>query len=225
MKSDQSDVKAKISSSDFDERAEYEETIDSGSGFGDEKFEESVGFTSMRIDPKSIELEKQDSGSDKEAEPVFKKMTPKRSHSRSESMSITKLSDLQLDLDVSKTKPVTELQIIVTEAEEVDRSDKDELSDKISSESSREIEMSDRKSSEGISDRISSEDAVTEKKTSSEEDATREPELVLEHEKEIVTAIIETVRETEQVEIRPQVVKDEVVDKGNKHITAILLIK
>nr|XP_049705446.1 ankyrin-2 isoform X4 [Helicoverpa armigera] len=212
LKSDQSDVKAKVSSSDFDERAEYEETIDSGSGFGDEKFEESVGFTSMRIDPKVVDLEKQDSGSDKadESEPVFKKMTPKRSHSRSESISITKLSDLQLDLE-PKTKH--EFQMIVTEAEEVDRSDKDELSDKISSESSREVEISDRKSSEGISDRISSEDAVTEKKTSSEEDATREREPVFEHGKEVVTAIIETVREPETVEMRTQVVKDDVADK------------
>ncbi|KAJ8707390.1 hypothetical protein PYW08_010642 [Mythimna loreyi] len=209
LKSDQSDVKAKVSSSDFDERAEYEETIDSGSGFGDEKFEESVGFTSMRIDPKSIELEKQDSGSDKEAEPVFKKMTPKRSHSRSESISITKISDLQLDLDLPKAKPVTEFQMIVTEAEEVDRSDKDELSDKISSESSREIEMSDRKSSEGISDRISSEDAVTEKKTSSEEDATKDREPVLDIGKEVVVAIIETVKETEPVEMKTQAVKDD----------------
>ncbi|XP_022837050.1 ankyrin-2-like isoform X1 [Spodoptera litura] len=212
LKSDQSDVKAKVSSSDFDERAEYEETIDSGSGFGDEKFEESVGFTSIRIDPKAVELEKQDSGSDKaeDAEPIFKKMTPKRSHSRTESISISKLSDLQIDLDLPKTKQ--EFQMIVTEAEEIDRSDKDELSDKISSESSREIEISDRKSSEGISDKISSEDAVTEKKTSSEEDATRDREPVLEHGKEVVTAIIETVRDFDAVEMRTHA-KDDVADK------------
>ncbi|KAH9634383.1 hypothetical protein HF086_010863 [Spodoptera exigua] len=212
LKSDQSDVKAKVSSSDFDERAEYEETIDSGSGFGDEKFEESVGFTSIRIDPKAVGLEKQDSGSDKaeDAEPIFKKMTPKRSHSRTESISISKLSDLQIDLDLPKTKQ--EFQMIVTEAEEIDRSDKDELSDKISSESSREIEISDRKSSEGISDKISSEDAVTEKKTSSEEDATRDREPVLEHEKEVVTAVIETVKEFDAVEMRAHA-KDDVVDK------------
>lgn len=210
MKSDQSDVKAKVSSSDFDERAEYEETADSGSGFGDEKFEESIGFTSIKIDPKVIE--KQDSGSDKadESEPVFKKMTPKR-HSRTESISITKLSDLQADVDLSL--PKQEFQIVVTEAEEIDRSDKDELSDKISSESSREVEISDRKSSEGISDRISSEDAVTEKKTSSEEEVAKENQL-LEHGKEVVTAIIETVREIEPIDIRTQVVKDDVTDIG-----------
>lgn len=210
-----------MSSSDFDERAEYEETADSGSGFGDEKFEESVGFTSMRIDAK-VELEKQDSGSDKAEEPemVFKKMTPKR-HSRTESISISKLSDLQLDVDASK--PKQEFQMIVTEAEEVDRSDKDELSDKISSESSREIEMSDRKSSEGISDKISSEDAVTEKKTSSEEEAAKEGDQLLEHGKEVVTAVIETVKDIETVEIKSHAVKDEVQDKGSTYFLFIFL--
>ncbi|XP_045486803.1 titin-like isoform X3 [Pieris rapae] len=169
LKSDQSDMKAKVSSSEFDERAEYEETADSGSGFGDEKFEESVGFTSMRIDPKTLDSDKQSSSTseEKEVDVVFKKMTPKR-HSRTESVSISKLSDLMTDTEPIKLKQ--EFQMIVTEAEEIDKSfEKDEVSDKISSESSREIEMSDRKSSEGISDKISSEDAVTDKKSSSED--------------------------------------------------------
>lgn len=190
LKSDQSDVKAKVSSSEFDERAEYEETVDSGSGFGDEKFEESVGFTSVRIDSKTLGSEKQDStDSEKvdEAEPVFKKMTPKR-HSRTESMSITKLSDLE-DLSILKQ----EFQMVVTEAEELEKSEKEDLSDKISSESSREIEISDRKSSEGISDKISSEDAVTEKKTSSEEEVAP---IVHEQVKEEIAAIVSVVKET-----------------------------
>lgn len=114
-------------------------------------------------------------------------MTPKR-HSRTESMSITKLTDLQ-DLDLSI--PKQECQIVVTEAEELEKSEKDDLSDKISSESSREIEMSDRKSSEGISDRISSEDAVTEKKTSSEEEVAP---IVHEQVKEEIAAIVSIVK-------------------------------
>ncbi|KAL0859578.1 hypothetical protein ABMA27_010715 [Loxostege sticticalis] len=209
LKSDQSDVKAKVSSSDFDERAEYEETADSGSGFGDEKFEESVGFTSMRIEPKGPDSEKQDSESDKEPEIVFKKMTPKR-HSRTESVSISKLSDLQLDIEPAKpTKQ--EFQMIVTEAEEVDRSDKDELSDKISSESSREIEISERKSSEGISDKISSEDAVTEKKTSSEEDALKDGEPLLVEDKVPVTAVKELAKEVEKTDVK--VLREDTVEK------------
>ncbi|CAB3233076.1 unnamed protein product [Arctia plantaginis] len=201
LKSDQSDIKAKVSSSDFDERAEYEETADSGSGFGDEKFEESVGFTSMRIEPT---VEKQDSESDKtDAEPIFKKMTPKR-HSRTESVSITKLSDLAIDIELPKIKQ--EFQMIVTEAEEIDRSfDKDEASDKISSESSKEVEISDKKSSEGISDKISSEDAVTEKKTSSEEEQYLDKNITT------VNAIAEKV---ESVDIKPQAVKEDVSEKG-----------
>lgn len=206
LKSDQSDVKAKVSSSDFDERAEYEETADSGSGFGDEKFEESIGFTAIRIDPKVL-AEKQDSDSDKEPELIFKKMLPKR-HSRTESVSITQLSDLN-DVESSKTKQ--EFQIIVTEAKEVDRSDKDEPSDKISSESSREVEISDRKSSEGKSDMISSEDAVTDKKTSSEESAAKEGEKLLElgKEKDIVATVLETVKEIERVNVKSEI-KEEV---------------
>jgi hypothetical protein len=209
LKSDQSDIKAKVSSSDFDERAEYEETVDSGSGFGDEKFEESVGFTSMTIEPKPLDLEKQDSESDKETDVVFKKMTPKR-HSRTESMSITKLSDLRTDIEPPKLKQ--EFQMIVTEAEEIDRSfDKDEVSDKISSESSREIEISERKSSEGISDKISSEDAVTEKKTSSEEDAVKDAEFTLDKEKS-VTIAKETIKEIEKAETK--LIKEETLEKG-----------
>lgn len=205
LKSDQSDVKAKVSSSDFDERAEYEETIDSGSGFGDEKFEESVGFTSIKIDPKVLE-EKQDSESDKEPEAVFKKMGPKR-HSRTESISITKLSDLQADIETSKLKQ--EFQIIVTEAEEAERS---ETSDKISSESSREVEISDMKSS--ISDKISSEDAVTDKKTSSEEEAAKEGEQLFDHDKELVSVVKETVKEFEKVAVKAQILKEDITDKG-----------
>ncbi|CAG9569914.1 unnamed protein product [Danaus chrysippus] len=201
LKSDQSDIKAKISSSDFDERAEYEETVDSGSGFGDEKFEESIGFTTLKIDPKILESTKQDSGDSgspqtEESDIVFKKMTPKR-HSRTESVSITKLSDLSELIPSTKQ----EFHMIVTEAEETDRlSDKDEVSDKISSESSREIEISDRKSSEGISDRISSEDAVTDKKTSSEEEHVVKEEKL---EKSLIegTSIDKIVKETEKVEI------------------------
>lgn len=214
LKSDQSDVKAKVSSSDFDERAEYEETADSGSGFGDEKFEESVGFTSIRIDPKALEIEKQDStDSDKmnEPEPVFKKMTPKR-HSRTESISISKLSDLELD----SSKLKQEFQMIVTEAEEINKSfEKDEASDKISSESSREIEISERKSSDGISDRISSEDAVTEKKTSSEDEPVKVHERILEQEKELILAAVKPVVDI-SAEIKSQVVKEESTDKTSK---------
>nr|XP_037876708.1 ankyrin-2 isoform X5 [Bombyx mori] len=187
LKSDQSDTKVKVSSSEFDERAEFEEAADSGSGFGDEKFEESVGFTSFKIDPKVLEIERQDSESDKESDVVFKKMIPKR-HSRTESISITKLSDIG-DIEI---KPKQEFQIIVTEAEEIDKSfEKGETSDKISSESSREIEISERKSSDGISDKISSEDAVT-KKTSSEEDVVYEAERLQQQKTEVVaTTVIE----------------------------------
>ncbi|XP_013148945.1 PREDICTED: uncharacterized protein LOC106111412 isoform X1 [Papilio polytes] len=209
LKSDQSDFRAKISSSDFDERAEYEETADSGSGFGDEKFEESIGFTAIKIDPKALHRDSKDSDSDKveETEVVFKKV-PKR-HSRTESISISKLSDLQLDIELPK--PKQEFQMIVTEAEEIEKSfEKDEASDKVSSESSREVEISDRKSSEGVSDRISSEDAVTDKKTSSEEEAAKEGQRLLEQEsekeyKESVT--------TETAELRTRVQKEEIVDK------------
>ncbi|KAJ0171089.1 hypothetical protein K1T71_013288 [Dendrolimus kikuchii] len=209
LKSDQSDVKAKISSSEFDERAEYEETIDSGSGFGDEKFEESVGFTSIKIDPKSIE-DKPDSDSDKVDEPVFKKVPPKR-HSRTESISITKFSDLQDGEPIKQ-----EFQIYVTEAEDIDRSfDKDEISDKISSESSREVEISDRKSSEGISDKISSEDAVTEKKTSSEDEPIQG--ILMDKDKEITVAkdmeVKETVEVKEIVEVKTHVDKEDSADK------------
>ncbi|CAH2060663.1 unnamed protein product, partial [Iphiclides podalirius] len=183
LKSDQSDFKAKVSSSDFDERAEYEETADSGSGFGDEKFEESVGFTAIKIDPKALAYDRRDSDSDKveETETIFKKVVPKR-HSRTESISISKLSDLKLDIELSKPSK-QEFQVIVTEAEEIDKSfERDEASEKISSESSREVEISDRKSSEGISDRITSEDAVTDKKTSSEEEVLKEDERLMDQE-------------------------------------------
>lgn len=206
LKSDQSDIKAKISSSEIDERAEYEETADSGSGFGDEKFEESICFTAVKIDTK-VFVEKQDSDSDKEPEVIFKKMMPKR-HSRTESVSITQISDLN-DIETPKSKQ--EFQIIVTEAEEVDRSDKDDPSDKISSESSREVEVSDRKSSEGKSDMISSEDAVTDKKTSSEESAAKEGEQLLElcKERDTIVTVHETVKEIERVDVKSQT-KDEV---------------
>ncbi|XP_063370063.1 ankyrin-2-like isoform X3 [Cydia amplana] len=207
LKSDQSDIKAKISSSDFDERAEFEETIDSGSGFGDEKFEESVaGFTSMRFEPKRTDSDK--SESDKEGEPVFKKMTPKR-HSRTESVSISILSDLEIDKPKQEKQ---EFQVIVTEAEEVDKSfEKDEPSDKISSESSREIEISDRKSSEGVSDKISSEDAVTEKKSSSEEFA--KDDHAISQEKEVITAVKPSTKEIETVQTKTQAFKEEVLEK------------
>ncbi|XP_050356935.1 ankyrin-2-like isoform X3 [Nymphalis io] len=209
LKSDQSDIKAKISSSDFDERAEYEGTAveDSGSGFGDEKFEESIGFTSIKIDSQVVESQKQDTDSTStqpdEAEVIFKKVIPKR-HSRAESISITKLSDLP-DIKIPVTKQ--EFQMIVTEAEEIDKSfEKDEQSDKISSESSREIEISDRKSSEGISDRISSEDAVTDKKNSSEEEQIKE-DLGLEKEKikDVTKNETEISKESDRVDITTKV--------------------
>lgn len=215
LKSDQSDIKAKISSSDFDERAEFEETVDSGSGFGDEKFEESVaGFTSMKFEPKRTDSDKQDSESDKEAEPIFKKMTPKR-HSRTESVSISKLSDLHTDTEIEKLKQDKQgIQVIVTEAEEVVKSfEKDETSDKISSESSREIEISDRKSSEGISDKISSEDAVTEKKSTSEDFSAKQEQAIV-HEKEITSNVKTPIKEVEIVETKAQVVKEDIVEKG-----------
>ncbi|KAL4712545.1 hypothetical protein ACJJTC_007561 [Scirpophaga incertulas] len=210
LKSDQSDVKAKVSSSEFDERAEFEEAVDSGSGFGDEKFEESVGFTSMNIEAKTSDLDKQDSESDKETEIVFKKMTPKR-HSRTESLSISKLSNLQIDIESSK--PKQEFQMFVTEAEEIDRSfDKDEISDKISSESSREVEISERKSSEGISDKISSEDAVTEKKTSSEEDALKDIENLRQENKEVIASVTtENIKDVEKMESKLQ--KEDTTEK------------
>ncbi|XP_045780028.1 ankyrin-2-like isoform X3 [Maniola jurtina] len=208
LKSDQSDIKAKISSSDFDERAEYEGTADSGSGFGDEKFEESIGFTSIKIDPKALESQKQDSDStstqlDELEEPdvVFKKMVPKR-HTRTESVSISKLSDLQDTVTQEPPVAKQEFQMVITEAEDVDKSsDKDEPSDKISSESSREIEMSERKSSDGISDRISSEDAVTDKKTSSEEEPIKD-NLISNQEKpkEITKIITNTIKDIEKVD-------------------------
>ncbi|GBP41693.1 Ankyrin-3 [Eumeta japonica] len=214
LKSDQSDVKAKVSSSDFDERAEYEETIDSGSGFGDEKFEESVGFTSLKLDMATVEVEKADSDkSEDQVEVIFQKMTPKR-HSRTESISILKLDEIQPEIEEQKAKQ--EFQMFVTEAEEIITSfEKDEPSDKISSESSREIEMSDRKSSEGISDKISSEDGVTEKKTSSEEDAVKEEHTPTDREKDIkITAFLEkSVKEIEKTEKRIQILKDEIADK------------
>lgn len=152
-------------------------------------------------------MQKQDSDSDKEPEVIFKKMMPKR-HSRTDSVSITQISDLN-DIETPKTKQ--EFQIIVTEAEEVDRSDKDEPSDKISSESSREVEVSDRKSSEGRSDMISSEDAVTDKKTSSDESAAKEGDKLLElgKERDIVVTIHETTKEIEKVDLKSQI-KDEV---------------
>lgn len=212
LKSDQSDIKAKISSSDFDERAEYEGTADSGSGFGDEKFEESIGFTAIKIDTQVLESQKQDSDSTStqidEAEIIFKKMPPKR-HSRTESVSITKLSDLG-DIKVPAKQ---EFQMFVTEAEDIDRSfDKDEPSDKISSESSREIEISDRKSSEGISDRISSEDAVTDKKTSSEEEPLKEdPVFDKEKEKEPTKSVKEICKEVEGIDTMS---KGDTLDKG-----------
>ncbi|XP_034836859.1 ankyrin-2-like isoform X3 [Maniola hyperantus] len=208
LKSDQSDIKAKISSSDFDERAEYEGTADSGSGFGDEKFEESIGFTSIKIDPKALESQKQDSDSastqlDELEEPdvVFKKMVPKR-HARTESVSISKLSDLQDIVTQELPVAIQEFQMIITEAEDVDKSsDKDEHSDKISSESSREIEVSERKSSDGISDRISSEDAVTDKKTSSEEEPIKD-NLIYDQEKpkEITKIITDTVKDIQKID-------------------------
>ncbi|XP_047516437.1 ankyrin-2-like isoform X6 [Pieris napi] len=209
LKSDQSDMKAKVSSSDFDERAEYEETADSGSGFGDEKFEESVGFTSMRIDPKPLDSDKQSSSTseEKEVDVVFKKMTPKR-HSRTESVSISKLSDLMTDSEPMKLKQ--EFQIVVTEAEEIDKSfEKDEVSDKISSESSREIEMSDRKSSEGISDKISSEDAVTDKKSSSEDHKEREQIL----EKETTKSVKDIIKDFESTKVE---LKEDIADLDTK---------
>ncbi|XP_039761177.1 ankyrin-2-like isoform X2 [Pararge aegeria] len=207
LKSDQSDIKAKISSSEFDERAEYEGTADSGSGFGDEKFEESIGFTSIKIDSKVLESQKQDSDSastqldePEESDVVFKKMAPKR-HSRSESVSISKLSDLK---DINMPVAKQEFQMIVTEAEDIEKSfEKDEPSDKISSESSREIEMSERKSSDGISDRISSEDAVTDKKTSSEEEPIKDDNLMQHKEKpkEITKSVPDTFKDIEKVDV------------------------
>lgn len=205
LKSDQSDVKAKVSSSDFDERAEFEETIDSGSGFGGENFEESLGFTSMKLDSTADKVDSSDSDKVEAADAVFKKMGPKR-HSRTESLSITKISDLTLDTDKTKLKP--DVQVIVTEAEEIDRSDKDDVSDKISSESSQEIEISDRKSSEGISDKISSEDAVTEKKTSSEEDALKDSD------KEILKNLKDLGKQPEKIDSKVHEKRDDLTEKG-----------
>lgn len=200
----------KVSSSDFDERAEYDEVIDSGSGFGDEKFEESVGFTSLKLDTVGVDVERLDTDPDKTEDSgdiIFKKVHPKK-HSRTESTSITKLSDLQQE-DLNSKQ---EFQVVVTEAEEVSHYfDKDELSDKISSESSREIEISDRKSSEGVSDKISSEDAVTEKKTSSEDDPIKETEKFLEHEK---VAIDSSKIISKTLETKTSLHKDDTFERG-----------
>lgn len=119
----------------------------------------------------TAELEKSDIVQDN----IFKKMTPKR-HTRNESVSITKFSSLDMNEMMSIIPPeipkrATEFQMFVTEAtddyndERGSSFDKEELSDKISSESSREIEMSIEKkwSDGGVSDKISSEDAVTDK--------------------------------------------------------------
>lgn len=201
-KSDQSDVKAKISSSDFDERAEYEGTADSGSAFGDEKFEESVAVSTFKLDSEKQDIEISSSQVD-EPEIIFKKMTPKR-HSRTESISITKLSDLS-DVDTTKTKQ--EFHMFVTEAEETDRSfDKDEASDKISSESSREVEISDRKSSEGISDRISSEDAVTDKKTSSDEIITKDDHMSEQKQKEFTQSVMDLKKGHQKIESKTKII-------------------
>lgn len=119
----------------------------------------------------AAEVEKSDVTQDN----MFKKMTPKR-HSRNESVSITKFSSLELNETMTIVPPeipkrATEFQMFVTEAtddfndERGSSFDKEELSDKISSESSREIEMSiEKKWSDGaVSDKISSEDALTDK--------------------------------------------------------------
>lgn len=161
-----------------------------------------------------------DSGSPQteESDIVFKKMTPKR-HSRTESVSITKLSDLSELIPSTKQ----EFHVIVTEAEETDRlSDKDEVSDKISSESSREIEISDRKSSEGISDRISSEDAVTDKKTSSEEEHVAKEEKLEKSLIDDTIGIDKIVKETEKVEIAK--VKGEPLGKGKKEKFTLFIL-
>ncbi|VVC88921.1 unnamed protein product [Leptidea sinapis] len=206
-RSDQSDLKAKVSSSDFDERAEYEGTADSGSGFGDEKFEESVGFTSIKIDPTTLESDNQETSEEKDAEVVFKKMTPKR-HSRTESISITKLSDIVPDIAHQKTKQ--EFQMIVTEAEEIDKSFDKTDSDKISSESSREIEISERKSSDGISDKISSEDAV--QKTSSEEEVLKDES---EPRHEITKSVKEMIVDFERSDTRTSLKDDREIAKSD----------
>ncbi|XP_050671700.1 ankyrin-2-like [Leptidea sinapis] len=212
-RSDQSDLKAKVSSSDFDERAEYEGTADSGSGFGDEKFEESVGFTSIKIDPTTLESDNQETSEEKDAEVVFKKMTPKR-HSRTESISITKLSDIVPDIAHQKTKQ--EFQMIVTEAEEIDKSFDKTDSDKISSESSREIEISERKSSDGISDKISSEDAV--QKTSSEEEVLKDES---EPRHEITKSVKEMIVDFERSDTRTSLKDDREIDSKRQSVVSM----
>lgn len=167
----------------------------------------------MKFEAVTQDTEKNDSDSDKleESEIIFKKMTPKR-HSRTESISVSKLNDLQLDSD---SKPKQEFQVIVTEAEDIVKSfDQDEPSDKISSESSREVEISERKSSEGVSDKISSEDAVTEKKTSSSEDGIKETSLERDQEKEIISVVQQKDKEVEKVDSKIQSIKQDYVEKG-----------
>lgn len=145
-------------------------------------------------------------------------MTPKR-HSRTESISITKLSDLS-DIDAAKTKQ--EFHMFVTEAEEIDRSfDKDEASDKISSESSREVEISDRKSSEGISDRISSEDAVTDKKTSSDEIVTKDEHVSEHKEKEFTQTVMDMEKGQQKIGSKTKIISKGKQKKYYFHIMCI----
>lgn len=200
-----------MSSSDFDERAEYEETIDSGSGFGDEKFEDSVGFTSIKLDTQESEIKQKNADKIEESDVIFKKVIPKR-HSRTESISISKLSDIQTDAETKQAKQ--EFQILVTEVEDVRSFEIDDPSDKISSESSREVEISDRKSSEGMSDKISSEDAVTEKKTSSEEEILKDSTRELANEKDMVQVVKDTSKEIDKVDSKIQSIRDDFIEKG-----------
>ncbi|XP_077288041.1 uncharacterized protein LOC143912621 [Arctopsyche grandis] len=190
-KSDQSgkDAPYKMSKISSEIEEGFDENVDSSVIIDDEPIEQvepvEFEFVKMKADSKDIE----DDGiisppiveetSDVAQDNLFKKMSITKRHSRNESISIIKFTPAELKDTEEKLIPpeipkrVTEFQMFVTEAvdefgdERISSFDKEELSDKISSESSREIEISEKKWSDGgASDKISSEDAVTDKRSS-----------------------------------------------------------
>lgn len=194
LKSDRSDQSGKDApykmskiSSEIEEG--FDENVDSSVIIDDEPIDqvEPVEFEFVKIKDDSKDTE--DDGiisppiveetSDVAQDNLFKKMSTTKRHSRNESISIIKFTPVELKDTEEKLIPpeipkrVTEFQMFVTEAaddfgdERISSFDREELSDKISSESSREIEISEKKWSDGgASDKISSEDAVTDKRSS-----------------------------------------------------------
>lgn len=155
--------------------SEIEEGIDESVDTYDKGDEVVFEFVKTKKDSKEESPPVTEEASDAAQDALFKKMSVKK-HSRNESISVIKFTPVELkDSEVGKLIPpeipqrATEFQMFVTEVddfgdERISSFDKEELSDKISSESSREIEISEKKSSDGgVSDKISSEDAVTDK--------------------------------------------------------------